>query len=144
MKKIFILICIIFSINSFGQAGLDTIYVRNLTLRAEDWYWLKGAWYPSDAVGKAAWKKMRNKLTSDNPATNATNVTIDSIPGRIALTFYSMFLNASKGETGNLTNNISTNIKAYTPMVIHTNVVDADFQTRFQGRRGDGKDDFNN
>lgn len=143
MKAILLSILMIISVNSFSQS-IDTVYVRNLTLRAEDWYWLKGQWYPSGTTAKAAWKKMRAKLTADNPGNNTTNVTIDSIPGSIALQFYSMFMNASKGETSNLTNNISSNIKAYTPMLLFTNAVDAELLNRFQGRRADGKDDFNN
>ena len=144
MKKILALLIILISINSFAQTGLDTIQVRNLSLRAEEWYWLKGQWKPNTQSEKTTWKKMRNKLTADNPPTNATMVTIDSIPGPIALFFYETFLRGSKGETGFLTNNISQNIKAYTPMLPFTNASDATFQSQFQNTRQNGKDDFNN
>ena len=142
MKKLLLAILVLISINSFSQ--IDTIYVRNLSLRAEDWYWLKGNWNPSDSVAKKAWKKIRVKLVLDNPASNTTMVTVDSIPGRIALVFYATFFNASKGETANLTNNISQNIKAYTPMLTFTALVDAGFLNKFTNTRQNGKDDFNN
>jgi hypothetical protein len=143
MKKIILLVLVIVSVNSFGQT-LDTVYVRNLQLRAEEWYWLKGNWIPQDTIQKKAWKKIRTKLVSDNPPTNATLVTIDSIPGVVALMFYSMFINSSKGETGFMTNNISQNIKAYTPMLLFTNEKDAENQSRFQNARKNGRDDFDN
>jgi hypothetical protein len=144
MKKILLLILIFISIKSFSQQPIDTVYVRNLSLRAEDWYWLKGGWNPSDSTAKKTWKKIRVKLVADNPASNTTMVTIDSIPGKIALLFYVNFLNASKGETSNMTNNISQNIKAYTPMLTFTNAVDLLFTNKFTNNRQNGKDDFNN
>lgn len=143
MKKILLSLCIIVSINSYSQS-LDTVYVRNLTLRAEDWYWLKGNWSPQDSIEKKAWKKIRVALLTANPASNITNVTIDSIPGRIALRFYTVFVQSSKSETSNLQNNISQNIKAYTPMLLFTNAVDAEYLSRFTNTRQNGKDDFNN
>ncbi len=143
MKKLLSLFIILISLNSFSQ-NIDTIYVRYLTLRTEDWYWLKGNWSPSDESSKAAWKKMRTKLNADNPASNTTLVMIDSIPGKVALAFYNTFMQFSKGETSSLTNTISQNIKAYTPMLPFTNAVDADMLNRFQNNRKNGKDDFDN
>jgi hypothetical protein len=143
MKKILLLIILSISLKSFSQ-NIDTVYVRNLSLRAEDWYWLKASWTPRDSTEKKVWKKMRVKLILDAPASNITMVTIDSIPGRLALFFYSTFLNASKGETSNMTNNISQNIKAYTPMLTFTTIVDLAFTNRFTNNRQNGKDDFNN
>ena len=71
-------------------------------------------------------------------------VTIDSIPGKLALQFYIDFMQNSKGETSNLTNDISQNIKAYTPMLTYTNAEDTRFTNSFTNRRQNGKDDFNN
>jgi len=143
MKKILSLLLVIISINSFSQ-NIDTVRVRNLNLRAEEWYWLKAQWNPKDSLEKNTWKKMRNKLVADSPATNTTMVTIDSIPGKVALFFYQVFLFNTKGETSLLPNNISNNIKGYAPMTPFTNTVDAQFTAMFQNNRQNGKDDFNN
>lgn len=125
-------------------ATLDTVYVRHLLLRAEEWYWLKGNWTPQTPAEKQTWKRIRVALLAAAPPTNATNVTIDSVSGRVALYFYTVFLTSSKSETSNMTNNISQNIKAYTPMVLFTDRVDANYLLRFQNGRDNGKDDFNN
>lgn len=143
MKKILLSLCLIVSINSFSQT-LDTIYVRNLALRAEEWYWLKGSWLPTGEEEKKAWKKIRNTLVAAAPPNNSTMVTIDSVPGSIALSFYSIFLRGLKGETAFITNNISQNIKAYTPMLPFTNAIDAQYSNQFTNTRKNGKDDFEN
>lgn len=143
MKKILSTLIILISINSFGQS-LDTVYVRNLQLRAEEWYWLKASWTPQTKAEKETWRRMRTALKLANPQTNATLVTIDSVWGNVALQFYTLFVSSSKGETGFITNNISQNIRAYTPMALFCDRKDAEFQARFQNARSNGRDDFDN
>ena len=147
MKKLLILFCVIISVNSFSQESIDTIYVRTLSLRAEEWYWLKAQWNPSDSLGKKAWKKMRNALTAAAPAQNNTQVVIDSIPGRLALFFYYLYITAGKQETSymsNDANSIGTKIKAYTPLIPFCTIIDDTKQAAFQNHRKNGKDDFDN
>lgn len=146
MKKLLIAFLII-SVNSFSQEPIDTIYVRNLSLRAEEWYWLKAQWTPGDSLGKKAWKKMRNTLTAAAPPTNGTQIVIDSIPGRIALFFYFLYTSAGKQETSymsNDANSIGTKIKAYTPLIPFCTLIDDSKQAAFQNNRKNGKDDFDN
>lgn len=146
MKKTLIFICIILSINSIGQ-NIDTVYVRNLNLRAEEWYWLKAQWTPRDETEKKAWKKIRNTLVAAAPATNGTMVNIDSIPGRVAHFFYSIYAAAQKQETSymsNDANSIGTKIKAYTPIAPFCTSIDDTKQAAFQNTRKNGKDDFDN
>lgn len=144
MKKIVSLItCLLIATIIYCQS-LDTIRVRNLALRRDEWYWCKAHWNPTNTTEKAAWKRMKAAFVLANPQSNNTMVTIDSIPGSVAIQFYAIFLRDTKGETGQMGNNISTNIKAYAPMLFFTSIIDADYLIRFQNSKDNGKDDFDN
>ena len=142
MKKILSTILILVSIETFSQGSMDTIYVRNLTLRWEEWAWLKGKWSPADSVEKKTFRKIRSAVLDANPSSFTTNITIDSIPGKTAMIFYTIFNNSSKAETAPMSNNISQNIKNYAPMTAFCNLFDAVPVAIYQNTRKNGKEDL--
>ena len=73
---------------------------------------------------------------------NATNITIDSIPGPIAVLFYSNFRNAQEGEVAGFTNNIKNKIKGYTPLNSTCVSIDNSLDAKRSNIVKNGKDDW--
>lgn len=80
---------------------LDTVYVRNLSLQAQDWAWLVGknaSNINNDSSTIAAFRKIRAAVQAVQNPGWTTAINIDSIPGRIVLAFYSTAKTSNAGE----------------------------------------------
>lgn len=101
MKKIiFLTLLTVLSISVYCQ-NLDTVLIRpGLTFTAERWAWLIGNFgdiYPDSATATEA-RRIRLEIKTANPASWSTNVTVDSIKGTFAMSFYRMIKTANAGE----------------------------------------------
>jgi hypothetical protein len=134
MKKIVTLVVLLASLNSYGQV-LDTIYVRNLTLQAQDWAWLTG----SDSVTLKAFRKLRTVVQNPVPAQWTTNVTVDSLPGYVVINFYQMVKTANAGEIASRYTAITNAIAAKVVLAYWLGLVDGAVSSDFDRNRNLGK-----
>lgn len=146
MRKLLIIISVLFSVNSYSQ-NLDTVSV-SLTLRAQDWAWGIGKYGTGgDSTSRARIRQIRTAMVAANPATWQTNVTINNVPGTVVMWIYNHFLYAGFGEVlamGNTTaerTTIYNNIRAINNGVLqyYIGTVDATANTNYIKTRQDGK-----
>ena len=144
MKKIVLALLILNSFCAKSQVNtrLDTVFARNLVFSYEELSWLKGGWTPRDSAEKKFYKKMATAVNAVPNKVNATNITVDSIPGPIAVLFYSTFRNATEGEMAGFTNNIKSKIKGYTPLTSTCQSIDNALDNRRTNTVKNGKDDW--
>lgn len=143
MKKI--LFCLTIFLISLGAMcqSIDTVFVRNLSFSYEEWKWLKGGWQPSDSLEKKHYRKIENAVNAAGTLNNNTQINVDSLKGTLVLRFYAMFQGAAKGETRTMSNDIRTKIRAYPPILIFCDGIDADWDNQKENKVKNGKDDFN-
>lgn len=143
MKKILLALCIIISVNVFGQEG-----TVNLTLRSQDWAWLIGRiGSGNDSAERQAVRNVRTQILAANPPTWNTNVQITGIKEKHIVRMYLEYNRASFGEMMNLgaTNaertTIYNNIRALVNTYIQTQitVIDNSWTTEFTNNRSQGK-----
>lgn len=141
MKKLLILICVLISLESFSQKPIDTVYVRNLTLKYEEWSWIIGGINPFelDSVNKKRFKKLTKFLDDANPAGFSTNITYDSLPGRFALFAFREYW-AHHEARDNMGTGIDTKLRAYPPLASFIALADAEKLSKFISRRNFGRD----
>src|SRR5688572_1475596 len=147
MKKIILLISVLFSVVSYAQ-NLDTVQV-SLTLRAQDWAWLVGKYgHGSDSTDKSEIRNIRTQLQAQAPATWTTNATCTSVSGRLIIAFYSSYANAGFQEIQNMGNTngeratIWTNIRAISNSAVqyYIGVIDGGLSNQFINTRRNGKE----
>lgn len=146
MRKILIIIAVLFSVNSYSQ-NIDTVSV-SLTLRAQDWAWAVGKFgQGTDSLSRARIRAVRTAMITANPQTWQTNVTINNVPGPVVMWIYNSFMHAGFGEMlamGSTTaerTTIYNNIRAINNGVLqyHIGTVDASMSTQYSNTRQDGK-----
>lgn len=146
MKKIITILAIILSINSHSQ-NLDTVNV-SLTLRLQDWSWSLGKYGSgSDSVSRARVRQLRTAIIAAAPATMATNVTINNVPGPVVMVIYNTFVYAHFGEIIPMGNNtaerttIYTNIRAINNSALQyfIGLRDGELSSQFIQTRSSGK-----
>ncbi len=137
MKKILLSICIIFSINSFGQScSLDGV-TASLTLQFRHWKWAASKiGIGTDSVSTNRMRAFRTQMLAANPATDATNVTINNIPGEVIVEIYRLYIFNNSfaeyfqmGSTDAERRTIFTNIRALANSCIVSNVAVIDSQS---------------
>lgn len=139
MKKIVTALVLLASLNSYSQT-LDTIYVRNLTLQAQDWAWLTGSYSGgNDSTTLKAFRKLRDKIQDPVPAQWATNVTVDSLPGYVVINFYQMVKTANAGEIVSRYTAITNAIAAKVVLAYWLGLVDGAVSSDFDRNRNLGK-----
>lgn len=140
MKKILLIISVLFSLVASAQR-LDTVLVRNLQLRAGDWAYLVSYVEERDSTSIATVQKIRKKIQGTASPNFNTQIVVDSLPGSIVFSMYSVIKNASAGEYEILGNNVSNNIKAVTNSALQyfIGLVDGGHQAEFIRRRSLGK-----
>lgn len=131
MKKIIIFITIILSVKSYSQS-LDTVSV-SLTLRSQDWAWAIGQYGEGDdSATRVKIRAIRTAIIAANPQTWTTNVTINSLSGKVVFGIYKLFCRASfntiiqMGTTTAERTTIYTNIKALTNSALQTFITSED------------------
>jgi len=147
MKKIILLISVLFSVVSYAQ-NLDTVQV-SLTLRAQDWAWLVGKYgHGSDSTDKSEIRNIRTQLQAQNPATWTTNATCTSVSGRLIIAFYNSYANCgfqeviNMGSTNNERMTIYNNIRAISNSAVqyYIGVIDGGLSNQFINTRKNGKE----
>lgn len=139
MKKILIVITILFSLKSTAQ-NIDTVFVRNLTLQAGDWAYLVGSYNLTlDSVSMSGYRKIRAKIQEAIPPSWTTNVTIDSIPGRTVVEFYQIIKSSPAGEIATRYTAITNAIAAKTNITYWVGYFDAANTSEFVRKRDKGK-----
>jgi hypothetical protein len=118
---------------------IDTVSVRNLQLQAQDWAWLVGKYGDTNEDSATSYqvRRIRDKIRTVNPASWTTNVTIDSIPGKIVLAMYNGVKNAPAGEIASRYAAITSAISGKSNMIYWTNIADAiwaGYYTKFRDR----------
>lgn len=140
MKKKLLFLSILFTLGAQAQR-IDTVLVRNLILQAQDWAWMVGRVNDpnSDSLTAYSFRRIRDKIRTVNPAAWTTNVTIDSIPGSIALAMYKMAKNAPAGEIATRYSAITTAISGKSNMSYWTGLYDTEMAAIYQRYRDRGK-----
>ncbi len=135
MKKILLSICIIFSINSFSQCSLDGVS-SSLTLQFRHWKWAASKiGIGQDSISVNRMRAFRTQVLAANPATDATNVTINNVPGEVIVEIYQLYLFScsfaeyfNMGSTDAERRTIFTNIRALNNACIVSRVATIDNQ----------------
>lgn len=143
MKKLFLFICVIISVNSFSQQPLDTIYPPVISLSYEEIKWLKGGWTPSDSAEKKQWRRLEAAVNAVPSPNNNTQIPVDSVSGKVWLLFFSNYTNATRGETRAFNNDIRTKIRAYPPLTPYCDLIELPGELKRVNQIKNGKDDFN-
>jgi glycerol-3-phosphate responsive antiterminator len=140
MKKIISSFLILCSFGAFAQNNLDTIYVRSLTLQAQDWALIVGGLSTSrDSVTVKAVRKVRTAVQATPNIVWTTNVTVDSLPGVIVLGMYSRAKNAAAGIIATRYTAITNAIAAKTVIAYWIGSIDASFNNEYLRIRDMGK-----
>lgn len=144
MKKILLIILVSFCLKAESQVNtrLDTVFTRYLVFTYEEISYVKGGWKPADSSQKAFFKKMAAAVNAVSNKVNATNITVDSIPGPVAVLWYSSFRNSAEGETAGFTNNIKSKIKGYGPLTTTCQNIDNGLDARRTAITKSGKEDW--
>ena len=101
MKKTILVLTAIFTALIINAQNIDTVLVRNLQFQAQDWAWLVGKNESSiyrDSASAREFRRIRDRIRTANPPLWTTNVTIDSIPGWVVLSFYKTTKTGNAGE----------------------------------------------
>lgn len=137
--KYILIISILFSISAKSQV-LDTVIVRNLTMQAQDWAYFVGSYNTTaDSVTMVAYRRIRNKVQEAIPQGWATNLTVDSLPGRIVIDFYQMIKTSPAGEVVSRYTAMTNAITAKTNLAYWIGFVDASAVSDFIRKRDRGK-----
>lgn len=146
MRKLLIIIAVLFSINSYSQ-NIDTVSV-SVTLRAQDWAWAVGKYgHGNDSLSRTRIRAVRTAMIAANPQNWNTNITINNVPGPIVLFIYQTFMGCGFGEMLAMGSNnaerttIYTNIRAINNSVLqyHIGTIDAGMAAQFTLFRNNGK-----
>lgn len=140
MKKLITLIGIVLTVDIYAQ-NIDTVYVRQLTFKYEEWSWIMGGINPLaiDSIHKKQYKKLRSFLDNADPAGFSTNITYDSLPGRFAMfAFQEYWANAEAREF--MGQGIDNKIRAYPPLASFIAAADAARLQKFNSRKFFGRD----
>lgn len=119
---------------------LDTVIVRNLQMQAQDWAWLVGKiGMESDSVSILTVRKIRLKVQQAIPPTWTTNLTVDSLPGRVVIGFYETVMRSDAGEIVNRFTAIKNAISAKTNLSFWIGFIDGRISAEFDRKRDIGK-----
>lgn len=147
MKKILLIIAIVFSLNSFSQS-IDTVTISSVQLMAKNWVWAVGKYGEgTDSVSRVRIRQIRTAIKAINPATWETNVTINNVPGSVVIYIYQAFMYAASGEVLAMGNtqaeryNIYTVIRAINNPALqyHIGVTDASTTNNYNNSIKSGK-----
>lgn len=140
MKKIIIAASFVLIGWVAKSQNIDTVFVRNLTLQAQDWAYLVGSYNLTlDSVSMTGYRKIRAKIQEAIPPSWTTNVTIDSIPGRTVVEFYQIVKSSPAGEIATRYMAITNAIAAKTNIAYWVGYFDAQAAAEFIRKRDKGK-----
>lgn len=140
MKKILTTISTLFIASIiYAQAGLDTVFVRTLQLKGEEWWWvIDGIEQRNlDSIGKKQYKRVVNLIDAAN-ISSSTNFTIDSLPGPFAMIGFRDYWSHPEARE-NMGQGIDTKLRAYAPLAPYIANADAQRLARFTNRKNRGR-----
>lgn len=139
MKKIILSLLILFSVTVNAQT-LDTVIVRNLTMQSQEWAFLIGSYNTTaDSITMVAYRRIRNKVQEAIPQNWTTNLTVDSLPGKVVIDFYQIAKTSAAGEIATRYTQILNAISSKTNLAYWIGFVDANSLSDFQRKRDRGK-----
>lgn len=141
MKKLILFLCIALPLSAMSQL-LDTIRVRHLTQQAQDWALLVAmnvGNQNTDSLSIATFRKMRSVVQAVQNPQWTTNITIDSIPGKIVLEFYMRAKQASAGQVATRYTTITNAISAKAVLSYWIGRIDESFARDYEDTRNKGK-----
>jgi hypothetical protein len=141
MKKTITLLTGLFLSAIIYAQNIDTVYLKVLPLKYEEWSWIVGGINPQglDSLNKKRFKKLIKFLDEANPAGNPTVITYDSLPGRFAMfAFQEYWANADAREW--MGQGIDTKLRLYPALAAFIAAADAARLSKFLNRRNNGRD----
>lgn len=140
MKKIFSTIGTLFlGVVIYAQTQLDTVMVRNLTWKGEEYWWvIKGINADNlDSLQLKQYNKLVKALKDAN-LNSSTNFTYDSFPGPFAAIAFTDYWSHPEARE-NMGQGIDTKLRAYAPLGPYIAAMDAARLIRFTQRKLGGK-----
>lgn len=150
MKKLILLIIVITS-SVFAKSqtcSLDGV-TTSLTLEKRHWFWAVAKYGDgNDSISRARIRALRTAILAANPATDATNVTLNNVPGEIITFIYFSYINncstgeyLQMGSTDAERRTIYTNIRGIAQSCIqaYIAVIDANIIAMYNGQISKGK-----
>jgi hypothetical protein len=121
--------------------NIDTVVVKTITFTGEQWAWLIGNYtnVNVDSSSASVFRFIRDKIRTANPPTWTTNVTVDSLPGRIYLDFYKTVKTANAGEIVSRYTSMVNAMRTKTNMLSWFDAFDAIMDADFNRKRDAGK-----
>lgn len=109
-------------------------------MQAQDWAYLVGSYsITADSVTLVAYRRIRNTVQANIPPNWTTNVTIDSLPGRVVVEFYDMTKGSSAGEVAARYSAILSAVSGKTNLAYWIGVIDANYSNSYNQKRNKGK-----
>lgn len=118
--------------------NLDTIRVRNFTVQAQDFAWFVGKTTFKDSTEINAFYRIRAAVRAIPNIQWTTNVTVDSLPGKLIWSFYKMAV-TNAGEIVSRYTAITTAISAKTVMSYWLGLTDGVRANDYNNARNQGK-----
>lgn len=139
MKKLLLSILLIVSISGISQCSLEGVNT-DLTLQFRHWKWAASkVGIGTDSISINRMRAFRSQVLSANPATDATNVTINNVPGTVIEEIYSLYIFQNTfaeyfnmGSTDAERRTIFTNIRALSNPCIVQRIAAIDVQATNQ------------
>lgn len=127
----------------YAQMGLDTVFIRTIQLKGEEWWWSIRGINPEnlDSLQFVWYNKLATALKAAN-LSSATLFTYDSLPGSFALTFFLDYWSKPEARE-NMGQGIDTKLRAYPPFAPYIATKDAERLARFTQRKNGGKNRTN-
>jgi hypothetical protein len=150
MKKLILSISTLFvaSIIYAQSCSLDGV-AASLTLEKRHWFWAVAKYGDGhDSLSRARIRALRTAILAANPATDATNVTLNNVPGEIITFIYFSYLNncsageyLQMGSTDAERRTIYTNVRGIAQGCIqaYIAVIDANVIALYNGQISKGK-----
>lgn len=139
MKRIIVAFLVFVSVGAAAQ-NLDTVIVRNLQLQAQDWAYLVGSYNTTaDSAAMDAYRKIRDAVQKNKPASWTTNLTIDSLPGSVVVAFYQIAKTSNAGEIVSRYTAIINAISAKANIAYWVGFIDSAVLNDFSRKRDRGK-----
>lgn len=149
MKKILLLIIIAITSSLFAKSqncSLDGV-TASLTLEKRHWFWAVSKYGEGqDSISRARIRALRTAIIAANPATDATNVTLNNVPGEIIVFIYTAYLNncstgeyLQMGSTDAERRTIYTNVRAIANSCVQANISSIDTQATLNYNSSIGK-----
>jgi hypothetical protein len=142
MKKLLVIASML-PVAAMAQVNLDTVYVRNLQMQAQDWLYLTGKYTTrADSLTLKGFRRIRARAQAVAPIGLTANVNIDSVNGVVIVEFYRIVKNAPAGEIAARYTQITNAINAKTVLSSFLAVIDASADADFLRARKLGQYDL--